>query len=413
MNGETGNKNVMEKKARFLRFAPRIIKIGVFFLVAGAVFLGFFCFRKARYASVGFKGSISPYTINLLIVGGILCFGGIIAYYLVKRSLLKDLRAENIYGGTDGESTDNSLLEAYLSSLEPSKETGENSSYCTKRKTKSVVKTVAFTIITIHALVCLTVVFGLILMFDHCAYYAPETYESGDYFYCIANDRAVLLGLTEEGKEKKYLIIPTEINGHKTSVGYSNIYQKRAMERKLEKSGSSFTNGNLKKVFLSTETNINRWGWHSDSVFYHGFTLQAIVFIGKDAYRAKDFYNHESFSTSLVLCQGNNYVSDQELGDGIVRAKGGFAPANVAYKYNYDGAENDGYYFIDDYDGTVIEFVPPSPTRHGYSFVGWYKEEECINLWDFESDVVPPKNAEENVWEYSETVLYAKWLKIS
>lgn len=42
--------------------------------------------------------------------------------------------------------------------------------------------------------------------------------------------------------------------------------------------------------------------------------------------------------------------------------------------------------------------LPDTPTRTGYTFGGWYKESECINIWDFESDTVT-----------SDITLYAKW----
>ena len=41
---------------------------------------------------------------------------------------------------------------------------------------------------------------------------------------------------------------------------------------------------------------------------------------------------------------------------------------------------------------------PTLPVRTGYAFAGWYKETECINQWNFETDVVT-----ENI------TLYAKW----
>ncbi len=41
---------------------------------------------------------------------------------------------------------------------------------------------------------------------------------------------------------------------------------------------------------------------------------------------------------------------------------------------------------------------PADPTRADYTFAGWYKETACINVWDFDKDVV--RNA---------LTLYAKW----
>ena len=43
---------------------------------------------------------------------------------------------------------------------------------------------------------------------------------------------------------------------------------------------------------------------------------------------------------------------------------------------------------------------PQEPTKAGYTFAGWYKEEQCENPWDFETDKVPAHNV----------TLYAKWI---
>lgn len=88
----------------------------------------------------------------------------------------------------------------------------------------------------------------------------------------------------------------------------------------------------------------------------------------------------------------------------------GINVANVSYNYNYEGAPNAGYYWLDDYDGEIIKFIPPTPTREGYEFGGWYKEPECINQWDFENNLIASKIYDENNdYVYIETILYAKW----
>lgn len=43
--------------------------------------------------------------------------------------------------------------------------------------------------------------------------------------------------------------------------------------------------------------------------------------------------------------------------------------------------------------------APETPTAEGYTFAEWYRETECINAWDFESDIVT-----------EDIVLYAKWI---
>ncbi len=83
--------------------------------------------------------------------------------------------------------------------------------------------------------------------------------------------------------------------------------------------------------------------------------------------------------------------------------------ANTAYMFNYDGEPNGGYFFINNFDwGKKIDPAPYMPMRNGYDFKGWYKEPECINLWNFDSDTLPQ---ESEIGENPETKLYAGWEK--
>ena len=85
--------------------------------------------------------------------------------------------------------------------------------------------------------------------------------------------------------------------------------------------------------------------------------------------------------------------------------------ANTAYMFNYEGEPNGGYFFINNFDwGKKIDPAPYMPMRNGYEFKGWYKEPECINLWNFDSDTLPQ---ESEIGENPETKLYAGWEKVS
>ena len=87
--------------------------------------------------------------------------------------------------------------------------------------------------------------------------------------------------------------------------------------------------------------------------------------------------------------------------------------ANTSYMFNYENSPNEDYFFIKDYKyGEKIETVPYEPIREGYTFDGWYKEPECINVWDFETDTLPTTLYNESNEEvYQETKLYAKWIE--
>ncbi len=82
--------------------------------------------------------------------------------------------------------------------------------------------------------------------------------------------------------------------------------------------------------------------------------------------------------------------------------KGSLLKANVCYFLNYN--ENN-YYYVDYYEnGEKVMYIPPEPQRDGYSFGGWFKESDCINQWDFDTDTL--QLAE----EVQEVKLYAKWI---
>ena len=87
--------------------------------------------------------------------------------------------------------------------------------------------------------------------------------------------------------------------------------------------------------------------------------------------------------------------------------------ANTCFMYNYCGAPNGGYYFINEYErGGLIE-EPEQLFRRGAFFTGWYKEPECINPWNFETDTLPEAEYDENgELVFVETILYAGWNKI-
>lgn len=88
--------------------------------------------------------------------------------------------------------------------------------------------------------------------------------------------------------------------------------------------------------------------------------------------------------------------------------------ANTAFMFNYEGAPNMGYFFINDFErGGLIENYVYEPTREGYTFNGWYKDSECTQKWDFEVDTLPAPTYDENgQLEFIETKLYAGWTKI-
>ena len=124
-------------------------------------------------------------------------------------------------------------------------------------------------------------------------------------------------------------------------------------------------------------------------MFYCGAVIDLI---GLDA----EFRNVEIYVPTEKYDLFKNVLSERYF-------RGSLLKANVSYYLNY--AENN-YYYIDYYEnGEKILYIPPEPQRDGYSFGGWFKESDCINQWDFETDTLQITEEEQDV------KLYAKWIQ--
>ena len=218
--------------------------------------------------------------------------------------------------------------------------------------------------------------------------YRPKQSEDGD------PTEAVIYGLSNAGKEKIGVIIPEEVDGLKV-VAVNGHYWKTGTDRKI-------------KIFITHSFNLALVG---------GFRPSETI----------SFNIHDSFvsvwGSATSRCnygpRGSTFSKKYGKYDYEVFKNNCYAYyANVTYGYNYEAAPYLGIYWIDDYNGTTIDFIPPDPFREGYTFEGWYKDEEGTEKWDFEKDIVPEKvvlrpadSAHDVVYEDSNTILYAKWRK--
>ena len=239
----------------------------------------------------------------------------------------------------------------------------------------------------------------LILFYDSCVVKNKVICHNDEYFiYRVTEDNKVhVIGLTDKGKEQEYIIIPEKIDGKTVNnIGCTNATQVTVIEEKYgSKDYAQIKSDNLKKIFLTSDVqiiNARFTGKAIQSLKYEGtmFILNTSSWSGEKAYKS-------SYATTSISIR-----------------------ANVSYFYNYENSPNDGYYWIDNYDyGEKVEFIPPVPTRAGYTFGGWYKESECINKWNFEIDRLPdylfsegtPPDPENYRPIYQETKLYAKWIE--
>ena len=233
-----------------------------------------------------------------------------------------------------------------------------------------------------------------------------RTYTHGDWVIMhSAEGECKIFDLSEEGKQKEVLIFPTEVAGRKVTGTY---YEKGGWYHY----GHNIDAPNLKRLYFTEFVHLSIYAITTD--------------------RTKIFVLYDiSDNTSGYLKENTCYINnlqEEEQGSDDTR------PANVNYYYNYQNAPFDGLYWIDDYGdiyivpdgcaGEIIKYPPENPTREGYEFMGWYKEPECINKWDFKADIVPRKvyepelsindgnNEIKEKYHYAETALYAGWNKI-
>lgn len=232
--------------------------------------------------------------------------------------------------------------------------------------------------------------------------------EYGDFYYSIMTDEETgeryirMQGLTEQGQQKKYVIVPSEIDG-------INV-------RELNYCGGAwYYEGNLyseqlEKIYLPYGIKVYNLAFNSckklkDLILFHipDDTENIKYYYGtQNTYISSSLYDEEKFGFSNLFETYPHSGWDYDV-----------KFANVSFMYNFDGSPYSGYYWIDDLDyGTRIEYVPENPERENYTFGGWYKESECVNEWNFETDTLPEQVLTDDGEQlYQETKLYAKWIK--
>ena len=224
-----------------------------------------------------------------------------------------------------------------------------------------------------------------------------RTYTHGDWVIMhSAEGECLIFDLSEEGKQKEVLIFPTEVAGRKVTGTY---YEPSGWYH----NGHCISALNLKRLYFTEYTDLI-----SLSIIVSGYQKFFIMYEFDDD--LSDYIKDWTFYLKKTL---------------PYKQINGAWPANVSYYYNYENAPFDGYYWLDDYgdyEAEIIKYPPQNPVREGYEFAGWYKEPECVNKWNFETDLVPKKKYDPNSmgntstskknYVYVETPLYAKWNKI-
>ena len=259
----------------------------------------------------------------------------------------------------------------------------------------------------------LVVVMLLTISFSGCDRTMDEMFnKSGDFYYSIKEDEetgekyVTITGLTEVGEKKDVIVIPPVLDGYPVwglgarsfdILGAPTDYDIRGEYTKI------YVPSSFKKVIV-------------DDVPLSGLNLRDYVF---NCGMQFEFLGELFFNTQYTInCPPINvylpeleYLKDREKYENVI-----FIKANLQYDCNIP--EVTLKHFIDNVPtGSKISAPPYEPEREGYKFAGWYKEAECINAWDFETDVTETvylAEGEEITEEMMQlenyaTTLYAKW----
>ncbi|VEU80833.1 InlB B-repeat-containing protein [Haploplasma axanthum] len=221
--------------------------------------------------------------------------------------------------------------------------------------------------------------------------------ESGDFLYTklgVTNPdvNLAIVGLSEEGKKKETLIFPTILDGfHAKFIG-----------TRLASGNKPIEIDNAKNIYFPSTINL------STSIKYNHTAEQEVnVYLSSISPMISFYAQIYTLKYSKLFV---NYNFLKEIQNIDVYKKYNYIPANITY---YIGNEEYDLFFVDDADGTKVNVIPPDPYKEGYNFMGWYKELEGINKWDFENDIIPSKQYdEEGVYQFIETKIYAKWERI-
>ncbi|QVK17909.1 InlB B-repeat-containing protein [Mycoplasmatota bacterium] len=187
-----------------------------------------------------------------------------------------------------------------------------------------------------------------------------------------------LYAINDELKQKK------EIHFYKVCEEPCTIFGKD-VEDKLEDDLNSI---NLEVAYIYPASNNDKFHYLIKKKFPN---LKKIIFMEDMNNSIPNFDGIEIYS--------RNGISIKEEGNG-----GYIKESRATFYINYDSNEKviSPYYQIS-FDNTDEMITKPSnPYREGYIFDGWYIEEECLNMFNF-NDVNNKKIDSIN--------LYAKWIK--
>ncbi len=270
-----------------------------------------------------------------------------------------------------------------------------------------------------------------------------EKIEYGDFIYNkieVFNEESenarIIAFSTQEGLQKSEIVFPSEIDGF-TVIRIGNVEVDGVFG--VEEPENYFKNENsqVKKVFVpaGVDLYIANESWSlfpspiEKAVLLSVYSELTYIFQGPRAQRIRDGniyicktiiipcgykenYNElyvANFVESNIQFQLNYKVENveqlmetkrKELENELIS---GESQQYMLAKYRHELTHNEGVYWIDHLDeGQNLITIPENPTRDGYTFEGWYLDEECTISADL-STITPNPDG-------TTLFLYAKWI---
>ncbi len=212
-------------------------------------------------------------------------------------------------------------------------------------------------------------------------------------FYCkILDENNIAIGGLRTYPESGVVFFPEQIEGYTVSkLGFpSGMGFGGNGEFSAYSSGGKF----IKRIYVPHTVKVVDSDYMKPppelKVFYCGEVIDLAGF-ESGRWGCEIYLPAEKYELFKVIHDDERYTFDSIL-----------LKANVSYHLNYD---EENYYYVDYYEnGEKILYIPPIPQRDGYTFGGWFKEAECINQWNFDTDTLQISE------EIQEIKLYAQWI---
>jgi len=178
--------------------------------------------------------------------------------------------------------------------------------------------------------------------------------------------RAIVLELTELGKQQEILAIPMYVEG----LPVRQIGGSRGMFGGMFHIGSE----NIRKLYIPhTVEEI-----YPRSIY---ISFEALIIVSKD-------YPKQDFISDIRLSGWHVYVVKYMCEE---------TELNVFFNYNFEDAPNSGIFWVDFIDEEQLYLLPPTPVRRGFSFSGWYMDHLGQTPWNN----LMPASAEETLRVYA------------